>query len=358
MLKLSGVRTGLAVALLTAGLWQVAGAAEIRMTNVEAAEDAKHVKLTFTFSEPVKPDVTYFYTHNYVGLRATGLRFTSNQLKREVPPPSEDAARTYRAVRFVQDNESGEIRLYLTKPLTPADAQVVPFDTYTEVTLLKPPGQGKPMTPLTEEQKPAAPEPSPSNPEPAEAATETPVQPAPATGTATENETPPTLRTGTPDEYTSPEAEGETEASEADAAEHDTQPVQPAIEPGKRDKFADHSPVDYTPSEPEPGAKQAGPPQVAPRIGGPSYKGFDLDKVPVNQLVFKGKPFREALMELVGDSGYNIVVADYVDNSEVTLNFAQKQLSLKSALDLLAQAFDLTWSVEDDAIVVKAKPQP
>jgi hypothetical protein len=51
-----------------------------------------------------------------------------------------------------------------------------------------------------------------------------------------------------------------------------------------------------------------------------------------------------------------VVIADDVDNSEVTLNFAQKQLSLKSALDLLAQAFDLTWSLEDDAIVVKAKP--
>jgi hypothetical protein len=310
----------------------------VRLTNVSAAEDAKHVKLTFTFSEPVKPDVTYFYTHNYVGLRATGLTFSSAQLKREVPPPSEDAARTYRAVRFVQDKESGEIRLYLTKPLTPADAQVVPYDTYTEVTLLKPAGQSKPMTPVT-----APSEPVPSEPEASEAQAE-PVTPPSETPTATETEvadaeTPPTLRTGEPTEYVQPAPE-ERNIAEPEVTEEIVAPAAPPVQ----------TEYEQRPAQAEPPTPQ--------RVGGPSYKGFDLDKVPVNQLVFKGKPFREALLELVADSGYNVVIADDVDNSEVTLNFAQKQLSLKSALDLLAQAFDLTWSLEDDAILVKAKPQP
>jgi hypothetical protein len=321
-------------ALLAAGIWQTARAAEIKLTNVGAVEDSKHVKLTFTFSEPVKPDVTYFYTHNYVGLRATGLQFSSNQLKREVPPPSEDAARTYRAVRFVQDKESGEIRLYLTKPLTPADAQVVPYDTYTEVTLLKPIGQSKPMTPVTQEQ----PAPTPADVPTTNSASSASVPEAPSTG---DSETPPSLRSGEPGPYT-------TSAEPAQSEAVQQEPQTPESEPTAQ-------PAGDEPAEPRP---QTITPQAPQRIGGPSYKDFDLDKVAVNQLVFKGKPFREALMELVSDSGYNVVVADDVDNSEVTLNFAQKQLSLKSALDLLAQAFDLAWSIEPDAIVVKAKQQP
>jgi hypothetical protein len=87
----------IAAVLCALGSQQAALAAEIRLADVSAQEDSKRVTLRFTFSEPVKPDVTYFYTHNYVGLRATGLQFSSGQLKREVPPPSSDAARAYRA---------------------------------------------------------------------------------------------------------------------------------------------------------------------------------------------------------------------------------------------------------------------
>ena len=355
MLNMRGALAGLTATWLALGLWNGALAAEIKLTNVGASEDAKHVKLTFSFSEPVKPDVTYFYTHNYVGLRATGLQFSSSQLRQEVPPPSADAARTYRTVRFVQDRESGEIRLYLTKPLTPADAQVVPYDTYTEVTLLKPAGQSKPMAPAQGPGEAASPQGNAEvstavdSPEPAVA------EPTPGEATADDSETPPTLRTGTPDEYLrlDPEA-SQGSAVQSEPAETEQAPLREPVKPGR---IADQQPPVEQPSEEQAGSDPVVP-QAAQQLGGPSYKGFDLDKVPVNQLVFKGKPFREALMELVGDSGYNIVIADDVDNSEVTLNFAQKQLSLKSALDLLAQAFDLSWNVEDDAIVVKAKPQP
>jgi hypothetical protein len=190
------------------------------------------------------------------------------------------------------------------------------------------------MAPLTE-------------PEAAEQATEAePVTPTPSNEVINSapvdisgpDESPPTLRNGAPIPYTEPDPTTQPEPVEPE----------PISEPAAREPIRE--------PEPEP-VPQPAQPETPQRLGGPSYTDFDLDKVPVNQLVFKGKPFREALLELVSDSGYNVVIADDVDNSEVTLNFAQKQLSLKSALDLLAQAFDLTWSLEDDAIVVKAKPQ-
>jgi hypothetical protein len=340
MLILRAARLGLAAMLLALGLLHPARAAEIKLLNVGAVEDTKKVTLKFTFSEPVKPDVTYFYTHNYVGLRATGLTFTASQVRQSVPPPSAEAARAYRRVSFVQDKESGEIRLYLMKPLTPADAQVVPYDTYTEVTLLKPFGQAPPEPLATED---AEPEPaSEANAEPlvAEAVSEVSSEPDAAPTRADDDEAPPTLRAGSPEPYAVPGAE---------PLEADPEPAA-VIEP---EPVIEAEPEVAAQPDPEPAA-----PDTPQRVGGPSYTDFDLDKVPVNQLVFKGKPFREALVELVADSGYNVVIADDVDNSEVTLNFAQKQLSLKSALDLLAQAFDLTWSLEPDAIVVRAKRQP
>lgn len=309
----------LVAALLTIGILRSAAAAEIKLADISAQEDSKRVTLRFTFSEPLKPDVTYFYTHNYVGLRAAGLKFSANQLKTEIPATSQEAKRAYRFVRFVQDRESGEIRLYLTKPLTPADAQVVPYETYTEITLLKPAAVSRTAPANTEPEEPDMDQPAAQTVAPPSALS----QPA--------GDTPPTLRPG------------------GLPSEIEAEPSSPVVDDSPQPLPADPA----GPVEPPP----ANPPEQS-RVGGPSYAEFDLNQVPVKQLTFKGIPFREAIMELVAGTGYNIVVSDDVDNGEVTLNFNQKQLSLKSALDLLAMGFDLEWSVQPDAIVIKAKPQP
>ncbi len=272
-------------------------------------------------------------------------------------PPSADARRAYRYVKFVQDKESGEIRLYLTKPLTPADAQVVPYDTYAEVKLIKP------AQAVDTEKPDGVPEFIPQATAVNEAvASETPTERLLSEAAQDEqrtvqeqieetfaaDDTPPTLRSASipsasqtgPEPESAVEESAEIEAAPEFVARAETE------EPREVEREEAPSRVELMPSN-----------KPAERIGGPSYVGFDLNKVPVTQLTFKGKPFREALLELVGETGYNVVVSDEVDNSEVYLNFNQKKLSLKSALDLLSLTFDLQWSLEDDAIVVKAKSQ-
>jgi len=405
-MTIAGARISVAAGLLVLGLLRAAGAAEVRLDNFEAQEDHKHVVLRFTFADnwkleqpgdsytfhlpggqnvkftakadadqwvkehtalPVKPDLTYQYNANYVGLRISGLRFTGAQLDRgDIPPPSSDARQTYRSVRFVQDKESGEIRVYLTKPLTPADAQVVPFDTYTEVTLLKPnPGKGDDSAPdTTDTPAPLVPEhptlPAPQQPQvtPQQQLPVTDTQPDSSTSDASDSDIP-TLRNGeVPVPPPTPQQ----------VAPSPPEPVVPAPQsaptnPASSNPAASKPPkVIPTPPQTDTASRQQTPPAQEPsqptpqRLGGPSYTDFDLDKVPVNQLTFKGKPFREAILDLVAGTGYNVVVSDEVDNSEVYLNFNQKQLSLKSALDLLSLTFDLDWSVQPDAIVIKAKP--
>jgi hypothetical protein len=323
--------------------------AQLKLTNLGAEEDSRRVTLRFTFSEPAQPDVTYFYTQNYVGLRFTGLRFTSRQLERSpLPPQSEDAQRAYRSVRFVQDRESGEIRLYLAKPLTPADAQVIPYDTYTEVKLLKPIGAG---TPVDTEKPDGVPEFVPGE---GARVNEVSADPLPSDQPSVqdqindafnEEQLAPSLRVGSP-----------VIASNADPRPADEPVLEEPAAAAPREKTSPEpvvdEPVEQAVTEPAEETPQGEPDKP---IGGPSYTDFDLDKVPIKQLSFTGQPFREALAQLVGETGYNVIIADDVDNSEVTLNFNQKQMSLKAALDLLAVAFDLEWEVTDAAILIKAK---
>jgi hypothetical protein len=88
---------------------------------------------------------------------------------------------------------------------------------------------------------------------------------------------------------------------------------------------------------------------------GPAYTQFDLDQVPISGIEIRGLPFSQALMKLVASSGFNVVVGKDIEDTIVNLNFTQKQISLKGALDLLCIAYDLAYTVEPDAIVIKAK---
>ena len=84
----------------------------------------------------------------------------------------------------------------------------------------------------------------------------------------------------------------------------------------------------------------------------PSYKRFDLDQIPAQQVEIKDMHFREALMQLVAGSGFNVVVGDGIDNESVYLNFKNKQISLKEALETLCISYQLSYTVEDGAIVI------
>jgi hypothetical protein len=61
-------------------------------------------------------------------------------------------------------------------------------------------------------------------------------------------------------------------------------------------------------------------------------------------------------MELVAGTGFNVVVGDGIDNETVYLNFKQKQLSLKSALETLCAVYQLSYDVRDDVITITAQP--
>lgn len=91
------------------------------------------------------------------------------------------------------------------------------------------------------------------------------------------------------------------------------------------------------------------PPAFTP---GPSYRQRDLGTVAVNQREFRNLPFREAIMELVAGTGFNVVVGPGIDNETVYLNFKQQELSLKSALETLCTVYELAYSVSDDIISI------
>jgi hypothetical protein len=103
--------------------------------------------------------------------------------------------------------------------------------------------------------------------------------------------------------------------------------------------------------EPAPAATPPAKP-AAGLASGPSYRGMDLGSVPVNQREYKNVPFREAILDLVAGCGFNVVVGEGIDNESVYLNFKQKELSLKSALETLCTVYELAYSVTDDVITI------
>jgi len=358
---------GLILAVLAVTV-QCAWAVDLK--EYKAKNNEKTILFTLDFSGSAPAEVVSNFQGNFVSLTVPGLKFNRAQLKGDHPPSDRSLLPFFRFLRFVAGDESGQIRFYLGKTATPADVLVEQLDNRINVEITKPLWKLKEGAKPPEAKEPAEeakpgfiPDEKPAETEPAPPET-APIEPEAGAESGTPEETPPESGaealpeepTGT-DESAAPEAPAEPEAPAA--------PETPPAEAKPQDgEIYDHTSVSDLPKageEPEPGSLRPSEPSGT-EPGMPSatpnhpYTEFDLDKVPVAGIEIRGLPFDEALMKLVGSAGFNVVVGRDVEDTEVNLNFTQKQITLKSALDLLCIAYDLTYTIEGDAIVIKGKP--
>ena len=278
-------------------------AAEVTALTID--DQAKKIVLTYTISPPFKAEAVYEYVKNVIVLKVEGLELSSKQKRSAHLPASGETEQFYRNTMMRDMEGGGEILVVLGKLCTPADAQVVPLDNKIVVEIVKP------LWKLEQE------------------AAETPTDPA--AGDAAPNGS-----TDTP-------ADPAPEQTPADT------PTDDAAAPDAVDGWDD------TPDAAVPDAADPGFIPDQGHVPGPSYKQFDLSKVPVDQVEILGQPFDEAIVTLVESTGFNVLVGDGVDETEVNLNFTGREVSLKSALDLLCLAYNLQYVVEDDAIIVTVK---
>lgn len=334
-----------ATALIAAALApRAALAAQLKEFSVK--DEGKKARAVFTFSESVKAEVISHYANNFVALSIGGLGFSKAQTKAD-HKPAKELESVYRFVRCVpgaKTGDPGEVRIYLSKPLTPADALVIQNGKSIEIEILKPRGsQPSTAEPAEQDWPLPPPEPDAAGPDEAEPLEAAPVEAAPAEPGPAE---PGGSDSAAPVEAAAPLAEN----GDATAAEPPAEGSTPLGQlPGGSKPHPPSEPVEAS-AEP---AESGGSVEVAPSSR--SYQSFDLTQVPVNGVEIKGEPFNEALMQLVAGTGFNVVVGAGVSTETVTLNFSKKQISLKSALDLLCVAYDLDYTVEDDAIVIRGK---
>ena len=197
-----------------------------------------------------------------------------------------------------------------------------------------------PAEPPAEEQPPAAPEES-GQAAPDEGAAGAPEATAQSPGT------------------TGGEVYGQTSVSELpQGAPEETPPSTPPRRP-LRPATPPPTPTEQPEAEPTPPALSApsetSPPPGMPSRTHPPYTEFDLDQVQISGIEVRDLPFNQAIMKLVAASGFNVVVGEGLDTTETTLSFRQRDISLKGALDLLCIAYDLVYTVEPDAIIIKRK---
>ena len=390
MLRKFWLLTGwLAMLALAPGL-----ARAVELKSHEVNDDEKVIHFTFKLSAETEPTEEFYFDGNFYSLTVPGLVLTRQQLRASEVSAPKHLRDFYKYIRFVQKEGGAQLRIYLSKLCTPADPQLMGYgEGVIKVDLVKPlfklEGQAEPSiqagnpadngiqsngrTPepgFIPDAQPAS-EPSP--------AAET--EPIPASNTGTPLEAPGgTLRTGNPvssedlgqDEpdpepapewpETAPDLKPEqpdTTDTTGAAPEYGSTPAGELLGGATQSAPTKYSRQDPSPSttggESEPASTAGEPPAPGSFTSGPSYKQFDLGSVPASNVEIRALPFRQAMMQLVADCGFNVVVDDSVDNTEVNLNFTQKELSLKSALDLLCIAYDLSYVVEDDAIVIKAK---
>lgn len=324
-----GLTKTMIACLLLAAMWPVAAVA-VDLSNFDYVDEAKKLTLTLTFSEIVDAQVIHNYAGNFVDIGIDGLKLPRHLTRKDHTPDDEATESFYRFTHFSVVDGEGHIRVQLGKYADPGDVQVVSLDERIVIDLVKPYYKLPPDSPaavvpdelpedsglIADEQEP---EPDPTPQDSSES----------TGGDLTEPFTSPTdLRGETP----------VTDEPAADPAEDTT---------GGLD---DLQPADTTP--PTDNSTSAQP--VPNFLPGPSYKVFDLDDVPVAQLQLRNMPFNEALMELTAGSGFNVIVGAGVSDELMTLDFRQKELSLKRALDLLCMAYDLGYTVEDEAIVIRA----
>jgi hypothetical protein len=361
--------TLLAGGLLWAAGWGQAQAAELAKTTV--AEDGPRVTLQLRFDTAVEYHPIYNYAKNLLVVQVDGLKLTRQQLRNGPAVHDARLAPFIASGSFEQSKDSGDLRLQLTKGVTPADALLIQRDKGLDIQFVAPetsaphkPASGKAAKPgpqAAKPAKPAAPAPAPEAQPGGDTADGAPGgQPGdsgwqPPAG----DDAPMTSLTG--QTYSDPPVKIAGAGDTDDAAPADSSAGQPPADPQPADAgfIPDQTPAAAAPAD---GGDPAHDLQAANKLapakpggspsGAPSYKNFDLGQVPVKQLEIKGLPFREALSQLVAGCGFNVVVGKDIDNEPVYLNFTQKSLSLKSALETLCMAYELAYSVQDDAIVI------
>lgn len=386
-----GLKITLGVLLLVAALGPRAALAA-ELSAYEPVDEAKRLHFTLTFSEAVEAQVVNNYAGNFVDIGVEGLVIPQELAKTDHPPADDAALLFHRFTRFSEVDGEGHVRIYLGKYADPADVQVVQYGDRIEVDLVKPfykvPEDIAVEAGVDEEPEIAAEEepgfiPDEESPEetPAEDAEE-PAETAELAAIEQPDEMiafPSGLRTAG-DDQPSDEAATETPQPEEQPAEvvveepeavpeeapdtevAEEQPAeaaaQPAVSSGvfyDETSLADLGGDDTVPALPAVADEEEAPARPVRELHAtPSYKQFDLDDVPVSEVQLRNMPFNEALLELVAGSGFNVIVGAGVENELMTLDFRQKEISLKRALDLLCMAYDLAYVVEDDAIVIRA----
>jgi hypothetical protein len=286
-------------------------AAEI--TGMQIDDQPKKITLTYTADVAINAEAVYEYVKNVIIIKVSGLQLSKAQ-KRGTHLKGEGVTEKFYRNTLLRDMEGGaEIVIVLGKLSTPADAQVIPLDNKVVVEIVKP------LWKL--EQEPAAADTAGSD--------------------AAVGDEPAADDSAAPADSGSEPADGTASADSGSVSGWDD---------AAGDNGGDAATADGT----EPPANDSFIPDQS-YVAQPSYRQFDLSKVPVEQVEILGQPFDEAIVTLVSSTGFNVLVGEGIDETEVNLNFTGREVSLKGALDLLCLAYNLQYSVEDDAIIVTLK---
>jgi hypothetical protein len=402
---------GIVVALLVLLAAMPALAAELKSSDV--TQDGKRVTLHLRFSSKVEYELVSHYAKNQVILHVAGLKLSKQQLKSGIAVKGnlKEAVNGIALAQPAGENY-GEIRLQLEKGFDPGDAQVIPRDSVIDIQFIvsttadsKPTGSKPPQAVAAQTKaKPQAEGETPSGWVPP-VVTDEPL----TTLTGQRFEQPLTIAASSgedpvyviddpadyaPDHYEPDDAavapldeivDGDTSGFvvEPDSGEPPTEALDRpftaeelaafgrsaraeegdalevtglAASSATKDGDDDNKVVTDTPqAQVEERPVVAAPlpvvdrPEFRPQ---PSYRQRDLASVAVNQREFKNMPFREAILDLVAGTGFNVIVGPGIDNETVYLNFKQQQLSLKSALETLCTVYELAYTVTDDVITI------
>lgn len=366
-------------------LWPAIARA-VDLTDFKTDDQDKKLRLEFNFSESVEAQVVNNYASNFVDIGISGLKVPRDLARQDHTPDNEETANFYRFTRFVEVDKEQHIRIYLGKYANPSDVQVVPLDSQIAVEMVKP------YWKLPPEEAAAGESEGEAGFIPDEASTEGAESSEAEESSSTDNAEEPESSSGawntaagslandSGEDTGSAETESgqSTESANANEGEEGTaesssdteeeagngqgqgeeQPNDNGLDAGEeygqtslRDLSSEGEQAEGTAETANGAAMQP----VRSLTKTPSYKQFDLDDVPVAQVQLRNMPFNEALMQLVAGTGFNVIVGDDVSDEVMTLDFRQKELSLKRALDLLCMAYDLAYVVEDDAIIVNHK---
>ena len=362
-----GIAKTVMIMLVAAALWpQLAWA--VGLTSFETDDQDKKYRIVFGFDEAVEAQVVSNYAANFVDIGIDSLEVGRDLTRRDHEPADEETRLFVRCTRFMEIEGEMHIRLYLGKYADPADVQVVQLDDRIEVELVKPfwkvPEDLGAEEPPVEDSGFIPDETEPETPAETPPAETAPAETWPADTGDTER---PDTGWTTPSFYqdSDPEPDDTTVDDSAEPAGDTTEPAGDSVSPDG-DVYGTTS-LDDLAAGREPGPSDAAlaaleddaPDVVSQPVhdvaGEHSYRLFDLEDVAVAQVQLRNQPFNEALLELVAGSGFNVIVDNDVSDEVMTLDFRQKDLSLKRALDLLSMVYGLAYTVEDDAIIISGK---